>query len=89
MPVPSRFFEPQLRWNCQSEAEVDPVQAKEQGRRASITLGLLILMWATLAAAADAAPGRQPGVRQALELIANKRTPNIHDRSGPSARPIT
>jgi hypothetical protein len=64
------------------------MQTEERSRRAAVTIGLLILTWAALLTATGASSLRQPGMRQAIELIANKRTPNISARSGSAARPF-
>jgi hypothetical protein len=68
---------------------VGPKQTNERSTRAAVAIGLLILMWSAFLTIAGASPLRQPGMRQAIELIANKRTPNISDRSDSSARPLT
>jgi hypothetical protein len=65
------------------------MQTKERSTRAAVTIGLLILTWAALLTAAGASPLRPSGMRQASELIANKRTQNVSVRSSSPARPLT
>jgi hypothetical protein len=67
---------------------MNAMQTKERRSRAAVTIGLLILAWTALLTAAGTSPLRQPGMRQAIELIANKRMPNICERSGSPARPL-
>ena len=43
----------------------------------AVKIGLLVLMWGALLDVADASACRQPGLRQAFELITSKRPKHI------------